>query len=113
MQSRKYWTKFRFIGTLRPFSTCKLILTKRSVFYCFVNTQAELINGDNGIHYFRYDTVEVEKRPLDKNPFLEDQRNFIIQDPINYDLTSLRPVSNVEFCMHRMQFKQCIMRKPI
>ena len=25
----------------------------------------------------------------------------------------LRPVSNVEFCMHRMQFKQCIMRKPI
>ena len=24
-----------------------------------------------------------------------------------------RPVSNVEFCMHRMQFKQCIMRKPI
>ena len=26
---------------------------------------------------------------------------------------NLRPVSNVEFCMHRMQFKQCIMRKPI
>ena len=28
-------------------------------------------------------------------------------------LGNLRPVSNVEFCMHRMQFKQCIMRKPI
>ena len=68
-------------NVLRPFSTCKLILTKRSVFYCFVNTEAELIYGHNGIHYFRYDTVEVEKRPLDKNPFLEDQRNFIIQDP--------------------------------
>ena len=26
---------------------------------------------------------------------------------------NIRPVSNVEFCMHRMQFKQCIMRKPI
>ena len=30
-----------------------------------------------------------------------------------YVRKTLRPVSNVEFCMHRMQFKQCIMRKPI
>ena len=41
------------------------------------------------------------------------QQNSIVFLELDYSVCKLRPVSNVEFCMHWMQFKQCIMRKPI
>ena len=52
-------------------------------------------------------------------PNANDRAKTAKLDPSKYEVhfihasDELRPVSNVEFCMHRMQFKQCIMRKPI
>ena len=49
-----------FIANVKAVFHFSRIVAKRRVFDCFVNTQAGLMYGHNGIPTFRYDTVEVE-----------------------------------------------------
>ena len=55
------------------------------------------------------DSTFLNEKCSDNGYCLGAKRSRLHSNPKSF----VRPVSNVEFCMHRMQFKQCIMRKPI